>query len=297
MSASNQVGWSSSDPVTKSPFGNLPFALAGGAAGRFTRPLSTGFGFGGGRNYDQFQAQLAQAEGPLADFIRQGQSFLPSYIPGMQQVGQQVTQQGQQAFTGFQDSINQFMQQLPNFQALVGQGNQGAQQAQGYARQLTEQAFSPIQDQALYQQASRNALDASRQGTAARGLVDQGAAQASENDILTNLALDFAQRAQGNQSNAINSLLGASGQVAQGGQLGAQLAAMGPQAQQALFAAIPQLGQVLGAQYQMPFDAMQQVGGFLAAQQNPLLQLLQLTSPTVAQSSSSFQGGGSAGIS
>jgi hypothetical protein len=280
------VSEGSSDVV--SPFGGLPFSNATRFNNQYSRPLALGFGMGNGPRFERFQENLANAQGPLADFIRQGQAFLPTFQQGMQQVGQQVSQQGQQAFGGLQASIDQFMQQLPNYQGYVNQGAGGAQQALGRAQEMTDQAFSPIQDQALYQQASRNTLDAVRQGSAARGLLDQGAGQQAETDVLTNLALDFAQRGQANQLAATQNLANIGGQLGQLGGMGAQLAAMGPQAQQMLYDAIPQLAQMLGAQYQMPFDALSQVGGFLASQQNPTLALLQATAPVLGSSQKQY---------
>lgn len=281
------AGVSESGSNLISPFGGLPFQQAGRFNRQYSRPVSTGFGFGG-RGFDQFQEQLASAQGPTAEFIRQGQAFLPTLVPQAQQVGQQITQQGQQGFDALQGSVDQFLSQLPNFQALMGNANTGLQSGVGYAQQAAEQAFSPIQSQALYQQASQNALDPARQASAARGLLDSGAAQQSETNILTDLAGQFAQQQRADQLNATAGLTNAGLGATQGAGAAANLAALGPQAQQMIFNALPQLAQALQAQYQVPMDALSQYGGFLASQQNPTLALLQATAPVLGQESKGF---------
>ena len=289
-------GLQTSDPVTKSPFGNLPFAIAGGNRRGFSGPLAQGFGFGGNpEKYDRFQAQLATAEGPTAEFIRQGQQFLPSYLPQVQQMAAGIGQQGQAGFDALQGQVHQFLSQLPNFQALMGNANTGLQQGVGYAQQAAEQAFSPIQSQALYQQAAGNALDPVRQAAAARGLLDSGAAQQSETNLLTDLATNFAQQQRADHLNATAGLTNAGLGAAQGAGAGANLAAMGPQMQQLLYDALPQLFQSQQMATQLPFEALSQLGSFLQAQQNPSMALLQMVAPVVGNSSKGFNQ--SAGIS
>lgn len=289
-------GLQTSDPVTKSPFGNLPFEIAGGNRRGFSGPLAQGFGFGGNeRKYGRFMDELATAQGPTAEFIRQGQAFLPGYLPAVQQMAAGIGQQGQQGFDALSGQVNQFLAQLPNFQALMGNANQGLQQGVGYAQQAAEQAFSPIQSQALYQQAASNALDPARQGAAARGLLDSGAAQQSETDLLTNLATSFAQQQRADQLNATAGLTNAGLGAGQGAGMAAQLAGMGPEAQALLYNALPQLFQSQQMATQLPFEALSQLGGFLQAQQNPSMALLQMVAPVVGNSSKGFQQ--SAGIS
>jgi hypothetical protein len=288
-------GLQTSDPTTKSPFGNLPFEIAGGNRRGFSGPLAQGFGFGAGRNYDRFQRQLATAQGPTAEFIRQGQEFLPGYLPAVQQMAAGIGQQGQAGFDALSGQVNQFLAQLPNFQALMGNANQGLQSAQGYAQQSAEQAFSPIQSQALYQQAAGNALDPMRQGAAARGLLDSGAAQQSETDALTDLASQFAMQQRNDQLNATAGLTNAGLGAAQGAGAAAQLAGMGPEAQAMLYNALPQLFQSQQMATQLPFEALSNIGSFLQAQQNPSMALLQMVAPVVGNSSKGFNQ--SAGIS
>lgn len=281
---------------TTSPFGGRPFESAGRFGNRYADPLSQGFGFFGGNAGGRAAARrwennLAGASGPTADFIRQGNAFLPTMLGSAQDVGNRISAQGQQGFDALQGATADFMRQLPNLQAKVASAS-GPNAGLPYANQLAAQAFNPIASQALYQNALRGSLDASRAGAAARGTVSDGGAQAVEERMARDLAGQFAQNQFANQQSATATLGSLSAQDAatrqQGAGLEASLAAMGPQAQQMLFSAIPQLGQLLQAQYQLPMDALTQFSGFLAAQQNPQLALLQATAPTVGSESKGF---------
>lgn len=143
-------------------------------------PMLQGFGFGptqgpGAPQWRQFQRQLGTAQGPMADYIRQGQQFLPGMMPGLQQAGADVAGQSQAAFQSMLNAIQQG-------QGLLSQGTQGLQGAMGgvqglqgqagaltpYQQQITQQAFSPQMQQPL--QAGQQALElAQRSATGAFG--------------------------------------------------------------------------------------------------------------------------------
>src|SRR5215472_14551331 len=147
--------------------------------------------------------------------------------------------------------VNQYLQQLPGFQKTAQQGTGAIQQglgtvgqalgetgqAAGYGGQLAREAFGagsptsyaqqfdPQSQNALYQQSGNRLLNMLRPGEAARGLEQQGGAQDAESQALRDLSFSFAQNQQGNQTQAIQNLLGA--QAGQGAALSPLLAAAG----------------------------------------------------------------------
>jgi hypothetical protein len=308
------------------------------------RPMTMGFGFGptegrGSRQYEQFQNQLRTAQGPMADYIRQGQGFLPQMMPGLQRVGADVAGQSQAAFQNMLQGIQQG-------QGLLGQGTQGLQSAmagvQGlpgqaaaltpYQQQITQQAFSPeaqqglnlarqgatqafnpLQNQTLYQQALQQAQGAAQQGAAARGLLGGGAGQAADEAIARQLATQFAGQQQAGQQAALATLgeqqaglAGLQQQALQGAQglLGTQaglygqqgemanaLAAFAPQAAQLSamgLNAMPLYQQALAARYALPMAGMQDLQGFFTGAMQPGYGLLQAAMPQAGTSGSGW---------
>lgn len=284
---------SHSDLSYISPFGGRPFQSAGMFGNRYSDPLSQGFGFfgggpGGRAAAARWENNLEGATGPTADFIRQSRDFLPTMFGSAQAVGNRITSEANQQFAGMESAVQNLMRQLPNLQAKVA-ATGGPNAGLGYAERLAKESFDPIASQALYQQTMQGALDSTRAGAAARGTLDSGAAQATEERLARDLGGQFAQNQVANQQNATQILGQLSAQDAATRQnaagLEAQLAGMGPQVQQMLFNAVPQLGALLQQGYQLPLQALQDYGGFLAAQQNPTLSLLQATAPTVGSES------------
>lgn len=260
---------SSSSPVTVSPFGGLPYKEARLARQEFSSPLSRGFGYGGGG-------------GPLASFINQGTGVTGSYIPQMQDLSKIIEGGANSAYGGYENAVNRFMSQLPGMQA-------NAAQATGYARTAAEDAFSPLPGRATFQEASRRALSAARPGEAARGMLDSGQAQAGEQSILSDLAFNALQNENATRQAAIQGLSGAT-------QGEAGLATLGPQMQQQLFSAYPQLAQLLQGARELPMNAVNNLLSFFTSAQNPTFSLLRMILPQVAQvSSSSSQSGGFGG--
>lgn len=258
------AGWSTSGTSLASPFGGLPQQLAGRSA-RQLEPVLQGFGLGAGPRYDRFQQRLAGAQGPLADYIRQGEQFFPGVFGQAQQTGQEVSARGSAAYEQLQNQINQSLAALPQFQA-------GATQGLGYAEQYAKQAFDPTRDQPLYQEASRRLLDTIRPGLAARGLEGGGAGGRAESEATRDLAFNFAQQQRADQAQAIP-------QLQQAATTGAQLSQAGiPVAGQGLDA-VSQLGQFLEASYGIPMQALQGVFGALTGAQQPAQNLAGITSP------------------
>lgn len=266
---------SSSDPKTVSPFGYLPNNIANLQQTNFAKPLAQGFGFNGGA-------------GPTASFINQATPVLNDYIGGQTNVANQITQQANSAYGGYQQAVDAFMNQLPGFQATAAGATAGAQQAQSAASTALEDAMSPLQSRASFQEASRRALAPAREAEAARGMLEGGQGQAGEQSLLSDLAFNALNTDKQNQQAAISGLSNASGATGQLAGNEAQLAGLGPQLQGALFSAYPQLAQLLTGASQMPLQGANSVLQFLQGTQNPAMSLLRMVLPQVAQTSSSF---------
>jgi len=262
---------SSSDPQVVSPFGRMPNRIAERAAGQFTNPLTQGFGYNPSPG---FERGLATNPSPLANFIRQSRANMANYIPQAQQLSSQITAGANQAYGGYQAAVDQFMAQLPGFQEQAGA-------ATGAARTALEDAMSPLPGRATYQEAARRALAPAREGAAARGMLEGGQAQVGEQNMLSDLAFNVLQNEQANRQAAIQGLTGATG-------FGAQLAAAGPEMQNQLFQAYPQLAQLLSGAQQLPMEAQNQILQFLTAAQDPTFSLLRMVLPSVANQQSSF---------
>jgi hypothetical protein len=300
MSVSQQLAMSKQTPTTVSPFGGLPFRIAGGRRGGlyggYTNPLSQAFGFGGGPGWERFQRQLGGAEGPLASFIRQATPVTEQYMPSLAGLAPEIERGARSAYGGYQSAIDQFMQQLPGFQATAGEATGGGREALGLARRYAEEAFSPLQGRAMFQEASRRALAPAREAAAARGMLEGGQAQAGEQQLLSDLAFQALQNEQANQQAAISGLGQAGSNLAQLATGQAGLAGLGPQMAGALFAAQPELAQMLQGARGLPLGAAQNLMGFLAGAQEPSMALLRMVLPTVATKGKSFSGGGSVGL-
>jgi hypothetical protein len=217
-------------------------------------------GLGTGRGWERQQRRLARAEGPLADWIRQSQEFLPQVFGQAQDVGQRIASLAPQAYDTLRGQVSQALEQLGGMQDLAGQA--------------TEQAFSPIASQALYQNALRQLQEGTQGQAAARGLLDAGATQAREETLGRDLAAEFARNQFAQQQQAL------------AGQAG--LLPLGTGLAQLPLETLPQLQQGLQAGYQIPMEALGSVFSQLAAAQNPLMAMFQSVLPQIAQSSRSM---------
>jgi hypothetical protein len=282
---SQHLQMSRSAPETVSPFGGLPYALARNFRRGWADPLSRAFGMGTQRQ-----------PGALGSFITQATPVTGQYLPSMQDLSRNIESGARSTYGGYQQAIDRFMGQLPGFQATAGQATGGGREALGYARTAAEEAFSPLQSRALFQEASRRALAPAREAAAARGMLEGGQAQAGEQSLLSDLAFQALQGDRAAQQEAIAGLGGAAGTLAAlaGGEAG--VAGMGPEAMGSLFSAYPQLAQLLQGARELPLGAAQNLLGFLASTQDPTMALLAKVLPTVGQTSKSFGGGGSVGF-
>lgn len=291
MSVSQELQMSESNPVTKSPFGNLPFSIAGGIRGAFAGPLGRAFGFGGGK-----KSPYAKGQGPLGTFINQAVPMAASYMPEQVQVGKDIMGATRSAYGGYQNAVDDFMKQLPGFQQSLATATSGSEEALGLARRVAGDAFSPLPGRASFQETTRRALAPTREAAAARGMLESGQAQAGEQNLVSDLAYKALQDEQANQRAATGLVGDASQNLATTGSAGAQLAAMAPEMRGALLAAIPGLSEVMKGASGMGMDAMNNMMSFLTSTQNPNYSLLRMVLPTVANSSKSFGGGGRVGF-
>lgn len=273
-------------PEVVSPFGGLPYQMAHGIASQFARPLEYGFGLGNPSDprYQKFQGQIDQGQGPLADYIRNVQGFLPDVFGQAKDVGANIASKAPALYDQFQGQVNSLLSQLPNFQRLAGENTTSAEN-------FLKQSESPVQSNALTANALRNTLQQTRGAAAGRGLLDAGTTQASEENIAQNLYQNAAQNQFQNQQQALAGAGNALGQ-----QVGIQGAGIDPAAQ--AFGALQPLAQALSAQYNIPMDALNQVFALITGGQAPGSQLLGQTSPVVAQHgrSKGFQQSASGGL-
>ena len=280
------------------PFGELGQHSARQFANQFQRPLTQGFGFDPS---EKFQQRLDQAEGPLASFIRDVQGFTPTAISGAQDVGTRIAGQAPGLFNAVQAQVNQFLNQLPGFQSQV-QGNIDTGQATiGEASDVTRNAIAgaqgrldaaqgPGRSSALFQQIAQDLLGPLQQNAAARGFQNQGAAQAQEEDLLRQIAPQFAlaqQQEIGDASAGLGALANTlAGQGATSAGLGlegtnllAQLAGLGPEAAGGLLNLLPSLAQLESLPFSLPLATAGDVLGLLQQGTNPQLSLAQLAAP------------------
>jgi hypothetical protein len=206
-------GSQSSTPVTRSPFGAVPYQLAGRLGRQQINPLLMGLGLGAGPRAQRLQADImsGRAQGPLASAIRGIQQFAPGVIGGAQGIGQQMSQQGAEAVRGLQQSIAAAQAGMPQYQAAVNQGLAATQGALGSAQDLYGQAAAMLpglqQTAAQGTQGAQQALNLAQQYTTgpqmtaaqaqlarAQGLLGGGAAEGGAAQAL-NLAQRYAQQA------------------------------------------------------------------------------------------------------
>lgn len=242
-----------------SPYGGLGNGIANQLQRGQFGPLNKYLGF----DYNAKDAtKLANANGPLADYIKQVQGFAPGVFGQAQNAGNQVAQQGQQSYNQLKDQVSQSLGNNANYTNL--------------ANQNVQDAFSPIRQSALFQQTSNNVLDPLRASQAARGLESSGAGQAQEQNVLQQLGLQFANNQLGQQQSALQN-------ASQISQAGTGIAQQGLQG-------VGQLGQYLSAQFGIPAQALQGLLGLLQGGTQGGLQLGQITAPQLGQTASSHKG-------
>lgn len=266
-----EVSLGNQDAKTVNPFGGIPYGAAGQYQNQFTHPLAWGFGIGTGPQANHFLDNLNSGkfdDSPLGQLIQQGRDVLPQFQQQSNALGQDMATRAPQLFQQYNDAIQQYLGKLPTYQ---GAGDT----ALANAGRISEQAFSPIQDQSLYQNALNESLTSAREGAAGRGLLDAGSSQNLEDTTARNLAAQFAQNRQQNQIAATQNQSGLAGNAA-------QLAGLTPAAQASLQQAYSQMAALQQQGINLPFQALQQYLGFLTSTQNPNLALLQATAPTVA---------------
>lgn len=273
----------------QSAYGNMPFTQAGGLTRGFTNPLSAAFGirptFGQGEKgqrrearYERQMSAIEADQGPLGSYIRQAQQFLPSVMGQAQAAGAHVASLAPQLFDQLRGQVGSSLNELPGMMDTARGGV-------GRATEAVNQAFDPIAQQALYQNALRGSLEGMAPQAAARGLGDAGSQMAREETIGRDLAAQYAQQQFGNQQAALAGQQGALGTQAGLLPMGAQLTGM-------LQQALPGLQEAMAAGYQMPMDALNAVFQQIAAAQNPQLALLQTTTPQALTYSSGHGYGG-----
>lgn len=274
-----QFGMNSSDSSMQDAYGGLSAGMGHRIGRTQLRPLLDYFGFGaqdGTRRDRRMDQRLEGATGPLAEFIRQSQSFLPGMYGQSQQIGSEVAARGRGAYDTFSGQLDSALGDLTRYGG-------DARHATDLASRFADRAANPLADEDLYQVAQRRVLSQLRPGLAARGLEGaSGAGAQAESDALRSLATDFAGQRRADQYNAVNTL----GQAAQGG---AGLAAMRPQLAGQGMEAVGQLAQMLQAQYGIPMQAFGSILNLLTAGQQPGLALTQATAPQIGQSSSGWR--------
>jgi hypothetical protein len=264
---------STQDTTLASPYGQLPQNLAYAESNQL-KPLLQAFGLGMGPRFGQFEQRLQGAQGPLGDLARFVQGFTGG-VPGQaQQIGQQTAARGEASYETLTNQINQSLAALPQYQAA-------GQQGLDYAQQYAKQAFSPVAQQPLFQEASRNLLNSIRPGLAARGLEGGGTGQRAETDATRDLAFNFAQQ-QMQQEAGVPALLGGAAQQ------GAQLATAGiPVAGQGM-QAVGDVANLLQQQYGIPLQAIGGIMQLLTSPQQGVQGLLGQVQPVPLSSAKQY---------
>lgn len=287
---------STTEMTSKSPFANLPFAVAGRQRKQFATPIARAFGFGGGG--EQFQERLQQGMergSPLAALLSSVREQVPGALGRSQEIGADIASRAPALFDSLQGQVDQFLQNLPNFQAAAGRAVGGAEKARGLAEQRASDISAPGRSAALFQQFAGPALDLATQQAAGRGIAGTGAAQGEEEGLLQRMTRDFIAQQGQQQDVAAQNLAAISQGIAPllGLQTGLGQAGIGA-AEQGL-GALPALGQLLSQEFNLPMSTAGNVLNMLQGAQNPAMQLLQLVSPTVGQESKAGGGGLSGG--
>lgn len=270
------MGATSSSTSAYSPFGHLPRGIAQLLFSSQLGPLLQGLGLGGtGGRGGKIEDQLAASSGPLAEFIKQVRGFAPNVIGQAQGVGNQVAGQGQMDYNTLRSQISSSLEALPEYQRA---GNQNL----GFAQQAVNDAFSPIRQSSIFQQTANNVLTPLRAGEAARGLESSGPGQQTEQNVLQNLGLNFAQNQLGQQQQALGGVGNALGQAQ-----GLSSAGVGIAGQFA--PALQNLQSQLSQRYLSPLQGAGGLLSLLSAGQTPGIQLTGATSPQLGTNS---KGGG-----
>ena len=212
------MGGDRSHSYAENFYGPITHRLPSNMFQSFINPML--MGFGAGDKADRWRTNNQGMTGPLADYMRQVGGMSGSIIPQSQQLGADIAARAPQLYNQLQGQISSSLAALPGLQ-------QSGQGAVDRAQWLVDQAFSPITGRALYGETMNRALGQERQGQAARGLMEQGTAQQSEQGLGRDLAYQFAMNDQANQGGSIDRLLGSVNNQVGLTQAGLQPAAMG----------------------------------------------------------------------
>lgn len=192
---------SQSHSGVKDYYGGMTWGLPQRMYRNFINPMIQGFGYGD--RAEKFRDNsLPGATGPLADYMRQVGGLAGTQVPQAIALGNDIAQQAPQLYGRLQDQIGGALGTLPGLQA-------GAGDISEKSKFLVDQAFSPINSRALYQETMNRALEPARQSQAARGLLEQGTSQQMEQDLGQNTAYQFAMNDQQNQLNSLQNYGGA----------------------------------------------------------------------------------------
>lgn len=282
-------GLSSSTSFIQRPFGTFPNSLAQRARRAQIGPLTTLFGLGAGQGFERMSNRLERGQGPLAGVIQGVQGFAPDVLPTARTVGADIASRTPAAFEDLSAQIRGALGALPGFQATLGGEISNLQGASGRARDLVDQAFSPIASRALFQETLGRAQEPLTQSLASQGLLGQGGGAALQRDLSTDLASQFALRDQQNQMNALATQANLSGALQNlvGGAQALSTAGIPIANQQ--FDALNALAQGLLAGQNIPMAQANAILQLLTGSLSPALQLTGLTAPMLGQRSSSFQ--------
>lgn len=297
-------GTSSSTPTVVDPYGGMSAASYGRYQRNFARPAGQAFGFGFDPNsrFGQQLSSRAQAGNPFAQYLQNTQGLIAPLQTDAARAGQEIATRAPGAFQGYMAQASDYLNNLlPQLQGQLGEARGaanlgGAQYGVDQARNFLQQAGSPVQSNALYQNALRQATQASQAGAAGRGLLDAGSTQGQQDTIARDLAAQYAQSQFANQQTALGGYGGALGTQQNAGSLLGQLTNLGGQLGQSgigvsqdMLQALPYYAQLLQSGSQLPFQTAQMLQNFFAATQNPNFQLGQATAPQIGQRQSSFQ--------
>jgi hypothetical protein len=267
------AGVQQSDTDIRSPFGGLPTALAGRTSRQLINPLLFGLGVGAGPRANRFLDRLSSGGfgGPLAGLITGIQDFVPGVLPEARAAASQISAQAPVSFAQLQGQISTALDDLTGLRTQSGD-------LTTQARNLVDQAFSPIAGRALFQETFRRATDQLQPNLAARGLLGSGEGAQLERDIGRDLALEFGLRDQANQTSALGTL----GSAIQN-QLG--VTQSGIPIANAELAGLGSLGQLLQFANQLPLGAASNVLSLLTAGLGPGIQLTGATAPVLGSES------------
>jgi len=174
------------------------------------------------------------------------------------------------------------------------QGITNAQSNIDYAGQALQDAFSPVNQSAMYQQSVNRMMPELQSGLAARGMLESGAGGAAEGEMLRDLSFQFAQNQAQQQQSALGganqALGGLQGQIGTGVNLGqamgqenlnqAQLGGMGMEG-------LSQFANLMQQQFGIPMAAAGSLLSLLTAGLSPGINLTQATAPIGGQESKS----------